>query len=381
MVRCNRRLRWLRRGRPRPLGPLLLSVSVLACTQYENAQRAERPDEVAFAQLVDRLSEPGGHFPSDNIVSNETSYLHVLGKMREMAVSGGVYIGVGPDQNFSYIANVRPALAFIIDIRRDNLLQHLFYKALFSAARNRLEYMCMLLGRPVPADVTRWEDADIDEIIAYLDQTPPDPRMMEQVVRLVRGRIEEFGVALSEYDYGQIRDIHGVFYRNGLNVRYSRSSRHPPWRRLLLETDLDGRRRGYLADEESFRYLKDMERANRIVPVIGDVAGPHALAAIGHEARMRGLKVSAFYISNVEQYLFRDGSFNRFARTVSELPFDQHSVFIRSYFGRFSRSPRIPFGHSSAQILESFETFVWEFEGGGYDDYRTLVTKHAIPLQ
>src|SRR2546421_11844598 len=62
----------------------------------------------AFAALSLRLSEPGGYFDSDNLISNETSYQHVLIKMRELAVAGGAYIGVGPDQNFTYIARLRP---------------------------------------------------------------------------------------------------------------------------------------------------------------------------------------------------------------------------------------------------------------------------------
>lgn len=370
-----------RSARYRQLCVLLLIACVSGCTRTETATRTARPDDVAFSRLIEELSEPGGSFPSDNIVSNETSYLHVLGKMREIGVSGGVYVGVGPDQNFSYIAAIRPALAFIIDIRRDNLLQHLMYKALFVSARNRLEYLCMLLGRPIPADVARWDGSDLTEIIAYVDQTPRDPSTHEQVERLVHAQVEAFGVPLSESDHATIRRIRDSFYLRGLDIRYSRSSRHPTWRRLLLEEDLDGQRAGYLADEETFRYVQSMERQNRIIPVVGDVAGPHALAAIGQETRARGLTVSAFYISNVEQYLFRDGRFPRFAHTVSELPYDDRSVFVRSYFGRFSRIPPIPPGHYSAQLLERFDTFVDEYERGGYPDYVTLVRKSAIPLR
>ena len=95
------------------------------------------PADSAFARLVQRLSEPGGYFDSDNLISNETSYLHVLDGMRRLKVQGGAYIGVGPDQNFSYIARIRPTTAYIIDIRRDNLLLHLLFKALFARSTTR----------------------------------------------------------------------------------------------------------------------------------------------------------------------------------------------------------------------------------------------------
>src|SRR3954453_15325164 len=70
----------------------------------------------SFASRIAALSEPGGNFDTDNLISNEKSYLHVVPALRDAGLSGGTYIGVGPDQNFSYIAQVRPSIAFIIDL-------------------------------------------------------------------------------------------------------------------------------------------------------------------------------------------------------------------------------------------------------------------------
>src|SRR4051812_11779195 len=41
-----------------------------------------------FGRLVAGMSEPGGFFDSDNLVSNELGYLDVLGSMRSMQVGG-----------------------------------------------------------------------------------------------------------------------------------------------------------------------------------------------------------------------------------------------------------------------------------------------------
>ena len=100
-------------------------VSSLATSQVRAAAQS-------FAALSEQLSEPNGDFDTDNLISNESSYLHVMPALEQGGVTGGAYIGVGPDQNFSYIARIRPASAFIIDIRRDNLLLHLLFKALFA---------------------------------------------------------------------------------------------------------------------------------------------------------------------------------------------------------------------------------------------------------
>ena len=123
---------------------LLFGIALTFAPQRGNPP----PQPPSFASLVDRLSERPGYFDTDNLISNERSYLHVATELRGLAGRGrSVYLGVGPDQNFSYIAHVRPSLAILIDIRRDNLLLHLLFKALFAEARTRAAYLAMLTGR------------------------------------------------------------------------------------------------------------------------------------------------------------------------------------------------------------------------------------------
>src|SRR3954468_7196221 len=129
-----------------------------------------RQQSSAFASTIAALSERPGYFDTDNLISNERSYLQVVPELKRRGVRGGAYIGVGPDQNFSYIADVRPSVAFIIDVRRDNLLLHLLFKALFALSRSRAEYLAQLTGRPVPPNVERWRTAAIDRIVSYVDQ-------------------------------------------------------------------------------------------------------------------------------------------------------------------------------------------------------------------
>ena len=52
-------------------------------------------DDTTFAGTVARLSEPPGYFDSDNLISNETSYLHAVTHLRNGGVRGGAYIGAG----------------------------------------------------------------------------------------------------------------------------------------------------------------------------------------------------------------------------------------------------------------------------------------------
>src|SRR5215216_2399122 len=180
----------------------------------------------SFAALSNRLSEPGGYFDSDNLISNETSYLHVLAKLRELEVSNGVYIGVGPDQNFTYISKIRPRMAIIIDIRRDNMLQHLLFKALFARSRNRMEYLCNFFGKPYPKN-KGWEQKPVKELADYIDGTASDPKLFEKNLKNIKQDVQKFGLALSQTDLDTIVKIYRAFYSAGLDIRYSSYHRPP----------------------------------------------------------------------------------------------------------------------------------------------------------
>src|SRR5262245_21803479 len=147
----------------------LIAIGAIAPSRGSTQSRAEP----SFAQSIASLSERGGYFDTDNMISNESSYLQVLPALRQKTTSGGAYIGVGPDQNFTYIAETRPAIAYIIDIRRDNLLLHLLFKALFTESRTRVEYLARLFGRPPPPDIGPWRAASIDRLARYIDDTRP----------------------------------------------------------------------------------------------------------------------------------------------------------------------------------------------------------------
>jgi hypothetical protein len=336
--------------------------------------------DTAFARTIERLSEPGGYFDSDNLISNEASYLHVLGGLRQVGTTGGAYIGVGPDQNFSYIAHVRPRIAYLIDIRRDNLLHHLLYKALFAHARNRVEYLALLTGRPSPDDVLRWDDRSLADIVAYIDAQAPDPQLHRATAAHIRRTIRAFGVPLDTRDLDTIENIHRAFHDAALDLRFTSFGRgprpyYPTLRQLLLETDRDGNQGSYLASERNFRFVKSLQQADRIIPVVGDLGGDHALRAIGADIRERGERVSAFYTSNVEYYLMGDRKFDSFLANLLSLPRDERSVIIRSYFSRGYPHPQSVPGFYSTQLLETLDAMIDAYENDGLRTYFDLVNR------
>jgi hypothetical protein len=335
-------------------------------------------DDTTFAGTVARLSEPSGYFDSDNLISNETSYLHAVSHLRSGRVSGGAYIGVGPDQNFSYIAAIRPSVAFMIDIRRDNMLMHLMFKALFQRSANRFEYLARWTGRIIPPGVRTWDGVSVDSILNYVDSLPVDPKGAEtdSIIATVR----RFGIPLAMADTSTIRRFHNEFTRQGLDLRFTSSGRSPRYyyptlRQLILERDLEGNKASYLASEDSWRFLKDLQGRHRVIPVVGNLAGSKAFPAISREISARNERVSALYVSNVEMYIWRDGSFATFAEHAARLPRNERSVIIRSFFGGgFGQShPLNRPEHVSTQLVQTLDDFARRQEAG-WNSYWELVT-------
>lgn len=312
------------------------SVALVVALLLPSLHGAAQPSQSSFAGRIERLSEDGGDFDTDNLISNERSYLEVVPSLKSRGVTGGAYIGVGPDQNFSYIAQIRPAIAFILDIRRDNLLLHLLFKALFAGASTRVEYLAALTGRPAPDRPERWRDASLERIIEHIDAARPDEDGMRRLDRRVHDSIAAFGLPLSAADFSTIERFHHTFGRAGLSLKFESRGRppreaYPTLRDLLLATDRAGRSWSYLASERDYQFVRSLEAQDLVIPVVGDLAGTHALATIADLIRQRGDRVSAFYISNVETYL-DGGKYSQFVKNLDRLPIDGRSVLIRSIF-------------------------------------------------
>jgi hypothetical protein len=335
-------------GTPKVRRTLLNAATLLALASIALAQAP-----LPFAQTIARLSEPNGYFDTDNLISNESSYLQVVPDLARRGVRGGAYIGVGPDQNFTYIAATRPAIAFIVDIRRDNELLHLLLKALFKESRTRVDYLSLLAGRTPPADADPWRTATIDRIASYVDEAKPAD------AAALRARIDralrETGVPLSDQDLKTIAGFHEQFIDAGLSLQFRSAGRQPQWnyptyRDMLVDTDSAGKQSNFLGSEDAFQFVKGLEARDLVIPVVGDLSGPSALAAIGKLLASRGERLTAFYASNVEFYLYREGTFPKFVSNLRQIPRAPNAVIIRSIFQRFGSAGRRPKDNSTSEL-------------------------------
>ena len=320
---------------------LLASVLLLAAfaTTVATGQTARAlPDRLtaqAFWQLSEQLSEPGGTFHSENYISNENAYQYVVPDLMTRAKPGGLYLGVGPEQNFTYIAAVKPRMVFIVDIRRGNMLEHLLYKALMELSVDRAEFLSRLFSRARPAALDR--TSSVQQLFDAFGRAASSEQLFRQNLAAVLNRLTKtHGFALTAADTRAIEFIYRTaFFTDGPNLMYRRTDnvnagRRPTYAELMTANDGQGRQRSYLAAEASFAFLKDLQTRHLLVPLVGDFGGPKALRGVAQYARSHGAIVSAFYLSNVETYLRRDGKSNAFCASVATMPLDASSTFIRS---------------------------------------------------
>lgn len=291
---------------------------------------AELTDE-EFWEMVDGFSEPGGSFPYENFVSNEVAYQSVIEELTERVQADGVYLGVASEQNFTYIAALRSKLAFIVDIRRQNMLEHLMYKALFEISPDRAEFVSRLFSRRAARETDR--SASAEELFAAFEGTRTDDGFHDDTLdRLTSRLVVDRGLPLSTGDLQSIAVVLEVFARGGPGLDYTFDSASPggsmpSYYRLMTAAPLWGRNRAYLADEDAYAYVREMHRKNLIVPLVGDFAGPRTLKAVASYLENHGAIVTAFYISNVENYL--DRSWPGYRSNLVALPIDDASQFIQ----------------------------------------------------
>jgi hypothetical protein len=338
-------------GAQRPSQPTAVAAAVTEPLGALPAplHEARLPDRLAdstFWRMVTEFSEPGGYFQSENFVSNEMGLQHVVSRLRPTMPPGGVYLGVGPEQNFTYLASLKPRIAFIVDIRRQNLLQHLWYKAVFELSPTRGAFLSRLFARPMASGALARLGASppADSLVALLEHTAPDSALFRRTFDEVRRRlVTEHRFGLDSTDLATLRYVDSVFYLSGPNLNYSSGSngygnnnfrRMPTFAMIAGTTDENSNNIGFLGSDSAYAYVRDLQRRNLVVPIVGNFAGPQALRRVGAWMDERHAILGAFYVSNVEQYLFRDSdSWSRFYANVSMIPLDSNSRFIRSTSG------------------------------------------------
>jgi hypothetical protein len=340
--------------------------------------RAERlPGSISdqeFWRMVSDFSETGGVFQQE-FMSNEDSSQFVIPALKQTTRRGGVYIGVGPEQNFTYIAAIEPKLAFILDIRRDNMIEHLMYKALFELSTDRAEFLSRLFSRKRPPGLDA--NSTVKALFDAYQAVGADSTLYEENLRAVINRLaSEHKFQLSERDRASLTGFMNTFHTAGPFMLTGSGDKNMSYAQSMTGTDLTGRSQSYLASEDNFKMVQELERRNLIVPLVGDFAGDKAIISIGRYLRDLDATVNVFYVSNVERYLFDQGDHGkRFYANAAALPLDPSSTFIRSVTSDISRRLGVPLPDGTANwrsFLSPMSDSLRAFAGGRIRNYREL---------
>jgi hypothetical protein len=345
------------------LTAITVSVLIIAPAMPATPPADTLPSQISdaeFWRLGTEFSEPNGPYPYENYVGNEVMLQRVIPAARKQAKLGGVYIGVGPEQNFTYALALEAKMAFVVDIRRQNMLELLLYKALFELTDNRADFVSQLFSRKRPPNLDA--KTNVSALLAAYKTVPPDEKYQQDNLKTIKSVLAKHGFTLSTQDLQTIDRVHAVFLRAGPSIDYTfEATQLPPqpgigfpsFERMVTATDSDcgwpcltsyslppapGRSWSFLATEENYQYVRSMQRKNLFVPLVGDFAGPSTIRKIGKYLKDHDAMVSAFYASNVEYYL-DDKQQQAFYANVLALPTESSSVFLRFISGTGSVMP------------------------------------------
>ena len=247
-------------------------------------------------------------------------------------------------------------MAFVIDIRRQAVMQHLMYKAMFETAPDRGDFVSLLFARPRPAGVDA--ATPIQRLWQLYDAVPTDSELAARNYQRVVDRLtKQHGFAFTPEESAQLKSVYDAFVRfgPGITTRGGRGGfgSNRGFADLTgYSTDSAGVPQSFLSTEENYRAVKALHERNLLVPVSGDFAGPKAVRAIGAYLRGHDARVTAFYVSNVEQYLIQDAKAQAFYDNVATLPVDSTSIFIRPYSLRrfFYGAGGAPLGNATRSL-------------------------------
>jgi len=357
---------------------VLLTAFLVTVPSYKAADTI--PGQIAddvFWKMISDFSEETGSFRFE-YMSNELQFQYVIPRLKENRKPGGVYLGVGPEQNFTYIAALQPKMAIICDIRRQNMVEHLIYKAIFEMSSDRADFLSRLFSRKTPEGLT--EKSTARQLFQAFRSVPPDAEMYRANLQAVKDRlVKTHRFQLNSGDLESIDFIYRIFFDTASVYGYSTAyygGFGGTYADLMTATDQQGQTRSYLANEENFQIVRDLERKNLIVPIVGDFAGPKALRAAGRYIKDHSGTVAAFYTSNVEQYLFQQGDdWKRFLSNISTFPLDSSSMFIRSSHFAFGNSqPQGQFNRGRfIQLLSPIAEVVKAFNAGQVTSYEDVI--------
>jgi hypothetical protein len=204
-----------------------------------------------------------------------------------------------------------------------------------------------------------------------------DSRLSDENLKAILDRlVNQHHFQLSDSDRASVTNFMSVFRTAGPTALRGTGDKNLTYSLAMTATDLTGTYQSYLASETNFRFVQELEKQNMIVPLVGDFAGDRAIVSIARYLKDHDARVSVFYVSNVERYLWDQGDHGKqFYTNASALPVDQSSTFIRSVTSDISRRLGVPLPNGTANwrsFLSPMSDSLKAFSEGRIRSYREM---------
>lgn len=335
------------------------------------SQTAPNISPTEFTKIIRDMSEDNGYFRGESWVTNELTYLDVIESIDKYNIRGGAYIGVAPEQNFTYMAVIKPQIAFLVDIRAQNRMQHLMFKIMFEISETRIEFLSNLFSMPLQSETgikIPNKDSDINLIVNFLENSKQSRELFNKNLSLMISVLNnKYKFKLTDWERSNIKHVYEHFYTQNLNMTNGpwRSS-YPTLGEIFTDRDKSGRQLNVFNSREKYLFIRKMQLENKVIPITGDYGNNYALSKVAAYLKKHKLTVSAQYVSNAEQYIIRNRSnWNNWVSNIKNMPYNDKTVFIRwlnwNYYEQDTK-------------LQYFKTFIKNNESGIHSRYFDLIS-------
>ncbi|MCS7206280.1 MAG: hypothetical protein NZ853_11350 [Leptospiraceae bacterium] len=267
---------------------------------------------VEAENIVHKAQLTAPHYPASNERRIDLFYPYVKNL-------GGGYIGVGTDQNFTFIAWARSDYAYLVDFDWMAVYVNRLHILFFQESPSFLEFRKF------------WTRAHKNQTLNLIKNKIPDPKEQETYVKAYHYAQPHVNERLSD-----------LFF---MTKNFGFSSFHN--------------------QQSDFDYIKSLIEKKRIHPMLGDINGTKTLKSIGEASKSLCIPIRILYLSNAEEYYRYPQTFRE---NVKSLFFDEQSIILRTVttgaktlsFPDGEKYSEIPFHYNIQKIQNLVEWFQQE---------------------
>ena len=315
-----------------------------------------------FIDLIRNLSDaPTGPASADNLMTNEDSIASVADQICSEVPPDQVYLGVGPDQNFSIMALAQPSAGFIIDYRRKNQLLHLMHQFLIQLSTSRTDYFTNFWCRNANSNGISNKQPVTEDLTAGFESEKLDQARLIKLREIMQLEMKKWNI-LSSDDIEEMGRIQARLAGPGPDARFLALKMYPTLKQLITQKTRSGKPGHWLASEGLFGKVRKLVLSEKVFPLVGDWARePRSqvsfFSRLGEYLSSNGQKIGCFYISDVEFFLLRQGTFSNYLANLGKLPWHPDARIIRTSTLEIEHPERIK-GNSSTTICRPVQALL-----------------------